>query len=387
MREIWRQGDLSVDAILQAGDFAHIREDWERLATHPAVDPDAYMSRLQDDGDVVGPAVLVARRAGVVVGLLVGRIEAKRLDFLVGHLPVYRVRARVLAGFEHGVIGADDPDVAAGYVGSIMHLLRRRTADFAHLACVDISAPIRRWARELPSRFCRSWVTDTDARWSLAIPATFEEFVASRSRNTRANIRRHEKQLLHAHPDVRVAVFGRGAAETLDALADVMEVCRKTYQFKLGLAPLCHPLARKTWDEGCRRARLVLALVYIGGRPVAFSYAHIYKSIALFMTPGYDPAFASLHVGEYSLLKLVQGLIAERDVAILDYGQGYLQYKESFGTSCTQEGHVRLFAPTPKGIYLNIVRTVTAGASSFLLAAAERLRVKNALKRILRRLR
>lgn len=384
MLELWRHDEIQVTAALSLQELAGVRAHWELLATHPAVDPDIYLARLQENDDICLPAILVVRKAGQIKGLFLGRIEHKRLDFRVGYLPVHRPRARVLAGLDRGLIGADDPQIAEAMVESIMRLLNEGIVDFAHLACIDVNAPIRRLAYRIPSKLCRSRMDGVEPRWTLDLPCSYDEFLASRSRNTRSNIRRHEKALLRVHPDVRVSVLRGNGAEVAHAHSDVVQVLRRTYQFKLGLGPLCHPLAHKIWDESCRLGRLIVVLIYVGKQPVAFSYAQIYKSAALYMTPGYDPAYASVHVGEYCLLQLIRTLSAEPGVTSLDYGLGYSQYKESFGTQCAQEGHVRIFAPSPKGAYLNVTRTATASATALLVSAAERLGLKRIIKSMLR---
>ncbi len=373
---------LNISAIFEKAELSAIRDFWSKMA-NPEIDPNIYLSRFQQD-NTINPAFLVAKRGGEIVTLLVGRIESKVLKFRIGYLPVYHVRAKVWAVSDRGIIGAMDPEIAMAMVQTIMNLLGKGVADFAHLACLDINSPIRRMALEMPAWSCRERACKIESRWFLKLPTTFENFLSTRSHKTRSNIRKNERALLKSHPDIKVQYFGLDKNVVGHALKDVMAVCRMTYQYKLGLSPLCSSHLEQDWELHGRLGRLALTLVYIQDKPVAFSYAHLYNDAAIFMTPGYDPAFSKLHVGQFASLKLIEQLIETGGFKCLDYGLGYAQYKESFGSEATQEGHVRIFAPTWKGIYLNLIRTCTTKISEMLTFAANRLGVKTFLKKLLR---
>jgi len=354
------------------------------MASHPAADPELFALHLVANPEWVAPACLVAKRGREIVGLLVGRIEAKRLEFRVGYIPLCRVHGRVLAVVDRGVYGAENAKVAKGFVRAIERLLSEGMADFAHFSSLSSSSPIREAASRLPAWYCREINCALEPRWYLAIPATYNEFLATRSKNTRGNLARHEKFLLSAKPEIRVVNYEPGNENALNALEAVMRVCRLTYQYRLGLSPLCLPGAKQVWESCCRLGRLALALVWVGERPVAFAYAQLYKGIALFMTPGYDPEFARFHVGEYATVRLIALLIKRQNVRVLDYGLGYAQYKQTLGTGCQMEGHVRIFASSWKGIVVNSLRTITTLGSGVLLQSAEKLGVRGVLRRLLR---
>lgn len=384
MTEIWHNGRLAVDLVLEVNELGAVRPHWDCLAAHPKVDPEIYLGDLARSVNVIGPAVMIARRDSVVVGLLIGKLQYMWLDVRVAWLRVFRTRGRVLAVLDGGLIGADDPEVAEAFLCATVKLLRQRLVDYAHLAAIDVSQPLWTLAQSRVPWLGRCHATSTESRWFLALPDTYDAFLASRSRKTRSHIRQNEKTLMRTHPAVRVERFGRGDTRLHAAFSDVMTVFKNTYQCKLGLSALGDARAQARWDELCRLQRLILALVYIGHRPVAFSYAQVFKTTAALMTPGYDPGLAQVNVGQYCLLQLIQALIGDKTLRTLDYGLGYSQYKESLGSGYTKQGHLRLFAPTFKGVYLNLIRSSTTAASSIARGTVAKLGLRSYVKRLWR---
>jgi CelD/BcsL family acetyltransferase involved in cellulose biosynthesis len=345
--------------------------------------------RLKSDEESVAPACLVVRRGHEVIALVIGTILTRPLDFKVGYVPIGSAHTRVLAVPDHGFLGRQDPSVARAVVRALVELLKGGVAELAHLACVGSDSALREAVTEVASGWCRGRLEFLEDRWSLTLGKDFDAFLASRSKNTRGQIRRHERRFLEAHASVRMVNVGQqlGSVDRIlvDALPDVKAVLQTTYQFRLGLTPLCRGSAEEELALLGRLGRLALTVVYVGERPVAFSYAHIYKGTAVFGTPGYDPAFAAFHAGEYALVQLIRVLFARGDVTALDYGLGYSQYKEAFGSSLAREGHLRIFAPTPRGLLLNCARTGTSAANQSLRGLARGLGLTAKLKRLLRK--
>lgn len=67
-----------------------------------------------------------------------------------------------------------------------------------------------------------------------------------------------------------------------------------------------------------RLGRLYVAIAYIAGEPVTFSYVYGLKGRALLKTLGYNPEYAHVSMVQYSLLKLIRTLIESLSVKVLD---------------------------------------------------------------------
>jgi CelD/BcsL family acetyltransferase involved in cellulose biosynthesis len=99
-------------------------------------------------------------------------------------------------------------------------------------------------------------------------------------------------------------------------------------------------------------------VLYLDGKPVAFHHGELYGGRFRLGRPGYDPDFASLRVGVYLLLYLIEDLCRDETARVLDYGAGDADYKRRLGTRSWQEDNVIIFAPTVYAASVNLVRTV-----------------------------
>ena len=139
----WRKAGISVSAAIETSGLAGVRKDWYRHATHPSVDPTEYSPRLNEGGAVARPAMLVVRESNRVVAVVVAKLAEMDLDFRVRYRHAFRTRGRVLAVADRGAMGSNGPEVATAVAESILTLPRRGFADFANLACVDVTDPMR----------------------------------------------------------------------------------------------------------------------------------------------------------------------------------------------------------------------------------------------------
>lgn len=363
-------------------DLDKIVSIWEQMAMHPSVDPEIRAAQF-DDEPGVKPCITVVRSGDRIEGMVVGDVREIRLELKLKYFTLLRPHARVIRIFDKGLIGCEKEDVVEELLKVLPTLCNACSADFIHLACIPESHPIRKFLTE---RFHGQVLANPlEPRWVLTIPGSWEEFLKSRSSNTRYNIRRHERKLKEGCKSLETALHFPGDEESLEGMwSDVMEIFRSTYQYRLGLSPLKDLKARRTWDHLNRVGRLAVTLLRMDGRPVAFAWAQIYKDCALLGTPGYDPRVADLFVGEFAILRLIELLINIGKLNVLDYGLGYSQYKQTLGTSCQLEGHIRVYSTSPKGKRLYSLMKGINGLNALVNKSTERIGVKRLLKRFAR---
>jgi CelD/BcsL family acetyltransferase involved in cellulose biosynthesis len=216
------------------------------------------------------------------------------------------------------------------------------------------------------------------------VPGTLDEFVASRSKKTRDNLKRYAKKLLRDHGDeLSLRVFSK--PEEIDELfAAVEEVAAKTYQRGLGVAIADGAEHRRLIGVGLERGWFRAYVLSLAGRPVAFWPGTAFRGTFSVGTPGYDPAFAEYRVGMYVLLRVIEDLCADEGIDVLDFGPGEAAYKRQLGNESWEEEDVLVFARTLRGIRVNASRTIVAGAVTGAQAAVEKAGVDGWLRRRLR---
>jgi CelD/BcsL family acetyltransferase involved in cellulose biosynthesis len=123
------------------------------------------------------------------------------------------------------------------------------------------------------------------------------------------------------------------------------------------------PRERAVLELAARRGFLRAWVLWIEDRPVAFWYGLAYGGTFYIGSPGYDPAFRDLRVGQYLQMRMMEDLCAEPGMTRLDYGFGDAQYKRSFGERSWRETDIMIFRPSFRALRANATRSAVAGAA------------------------
>ena len=254
---------------------------------------------------------------------------------LAGLLPLYEAgpeRLRVLGGVD--VSDYLDLIAPAGSEEDVWHaLLQHRAAQHVEwdLHAVRAASP----TAEILPRIAPSWglrvVAEVEERCPvLALPATWDEYLARLSGKDRHELKRKMRKLERELPAVTVSVHA-GAEGWDEALGRFLTLHRLS---KAGKARFMDArmerffrdvtlsLARKGWGR--------LWFLESEGVPVAsFLCAEHGGSVGLYNS-GFDPAHARLAPGIVLLAHMIRDAI-ERGVPVFDFLRGEESYKRDFG--------------------------------------------------------
>ena len=129
---------------------------------------------------------------------------------------------------------------------------------------------------------------------------------------------------------------------------------------------------------------LLCYLLYLEGQPAAFWMGPFYGQVFYSDFIGFDPAYSKYSPGTVLQAKVVEDLCARQAVGI-DFGPGDALYKARLGTNCHEEASLYVYAPTLRGLVLNLLRTLTALVDKTAKGFARRLGLFSMLKRISRK--
>jgi CelD/BcsL family acetyltransferase involved in cellulose biosynthesis len=98
----------------------------------------------------------------------------------------------------------------------------------------------------------------------------------------------------------------------------------------------------------------------------------------------YDGEFGKYSPGMFLIVKVIEGFCDgnREGVARIDFATGHAQYKQVLANQEWQEDSVYIFAPSAKGISLNLVRSLVCAIDQ---AAKKMLARTNLLQRIKKR--
>jgi Acetyltransferase (GNAT) domain len=330
------------------------RVQWDgEQAEHPY-----FLAAARVRGDA--PFALFVRDGDRPVAAAVGRIERRRLETRVGYLRVYAPSVGLLQIVPGGIV-ADDPEPL---VGALRGVLAGGEVDALALPALPVETELFGALRTLGGPLERQRLIPTWTRRRLVLPATFEEYLASRSRKVRAGLRYDAKKLLEALGDDLAVEIVRDPSDLDRVVHDLDAVAAATYQRALGAGFV---------DTGERRTLLRVALEHgwarpfllrHRGEPVGYWLCSVHRDRITLNTTGYLPAYAPYRVGVYLLMRVIEDGCADPSLRVLDFGPGRSAYKERFSGEGYEERNLLVYAPTWRARRINLARTAVLGVGT-----------------------
>jgi hypothetical protein len=307
-----------------------------------------------------------------------GRIETRRLDTRIGYLRVYAPRVRVLQIVPGGLAGND----VGGLREVVAALLRDGEVDAVSLPALPIESAAYREFAELGGPLERQRFVPVWERRLLDLPATFDEFLAGRSRKTRFGVRYDGKRLEEELGDSLSVAVHRDAEALSTLTAELERVARTSYQRAVGGGFVDTPAQREllgiALDHGWARAYVLSAR----GGPIAYWLCSVHGGTITLRGTAYVPEHAKLRPGIYLLMRLIEDACADPSLATLDFGPGRSSYKRHFSNRGYAEQNLLVFAPRLRPRAVNMTRSSLLGVGAGLrrgldaVGGTERLRTE-----------
>jgi hypothetical protein len=371
-------GNVTVRILTTVAEIETLRAFWTSHCGHRDGEMDFCLEHIQTSTNTQRPHVIVFYREGQPRALLAGRLDENKLEQRFGYIRVPAITSRALMFM--GFRGEETPESCWHIVESLVGTLERGEADYAQIPTYD-GAAIYRAALEIPGLLSRDHAPELSQNYLLRLRGDFKQVHAGLSQNLRDQIRRKKKKI---HADFagqyRFDCYTE-VAELAAAISDIEEVAGKSYQRGLGVG------FRNSASMSCRlqfcaqRGWLRVMVAYLGGQPAAFSIGTVCNGTYTSDFLGFDPKFRVYSIGTVLQSELIERCCNE-GVQVMDFSAGYADYKRRFGNDSVTVARVYVFAPRPKGLYLNAMRTLTSGVNrggKFLLTKAGAIsKIKNA---------
>ena len=315
-------------------------------------------------------------------GLLVGRIDHRRLDFRVGYFRL-RPRAKVIYFVHGGQRGNISLENSKLLVDEICQSLARREAEVAYLNFLRPDSPIYMWARKMPGFVSRDYICTEQPHFAMAIPRSRQEFYRGLSSKVRKNQRWQAKKLVSDFRGaVKICCF-RAVTELDDLIRDVDQIARKSYQRGLGVGFVDAPEIRERLQLEAQQGWLRAYVLYIKDRPCAFWIGDVHQGTFWSDYMGYDPELAKYSPGMYLIMNVIEGFCngGEYGLTEVDFAPGHAQYKEVLSNRQWTETSVYIFAQSVKGIELNLFRFFTNGIDKAVKKTLGQTRLFRSIKK------
>jgi hypothetical protein len=380
--------NYEVEVARSSQEAGSLRTAWESLLERepaPAFDssPDRYEAILESQADAhPRPHILLIRKRGEPVAMVLGKIWTLRLRCSIGYLTFSLPPLRCL-DVKHGwILGQVTGEVAHVLLTEIRKSLRSSEAQTARFQGLNTQSALYEAIAKAVHGPRLGYCGRIETHRTMRVPASLDAFYQSCSHKHRANLRRYYRNLEERYGKELVITRydGEDAVDLFGTTAEQISV--NTYQHALGsgivydrnLRSLMRHIARRGWLRG--------HILFLDGEPCAFQYGVVYRGQYFLEQMGFDPRWKDQCVGTYLFLHVLRELCRpDSGVRTIDFGSGDADYKSSYGDNEWKEAHVFVFAPHLYPISVNLLRTSITGLNLGIQRMVDKVGVTNWLKR------
>ena len=357
-------------------ELASVRDAWCEHQWHPWGDYDYYVGQTACKEGYVRPNTLVVEEDGRVVALVAASVHDDLMPWRLGSLVLLRTRARTLQVGTGSILGDCSGDRAEAVAEELMRTLEQGEFDLLHLQQIPGEQELLSAVRRRASPLARDRFPRSSGGGILELPASWDDFLKSRSRSSRKGLRSSINRIRRElGPELRLTCLRR--PEELETLiADSVAVAQLTYQETLGVGFRDRPQTRRLLEHAAEAGWLRGYLLYIGDRPIAFWHGLLYRGTFLIRDTGFDPELSELSPGTYLLSRVVEALCEDPDCQRIDFGAMQAEYKRRFSSYPVEFVSTYVFGRSLRGRTMTCIRTLTGAAdrSARALLGSERSR-------------
>jgi hypothetical protein len=374
--------ERSVKALRTLAELEEIRCEWESWPGNRDSEVESYLTFLRSNPRTLRPHVLVVYRGEKPESILVGRIDRGHISCRLGYLKA-DLPARILC-FVYGALRGKSSEENCGLiVSSILGSLSDGEADVAYMNFLKEDSELCRLAKVKPGLLSRDYVLVTQQHYAAALPTSVDEFYRGLSPKVRKNQKRQARRLEEQFSGKLAVRCFRKVADIEKLVADVGSVASRSYQRRLGVGFFDCARTREQLRLKAENGWLLAYVLYLSERPCAFWIGDINRKTFGSDYVGYDEEFARHSPGMYLIMKVIEGFCDSHPYGVseVDFGPGHAQYKEVLSNQAWWETCVHIFAPTLKGVSLNLARTLIVGLDQLTKKALARTNLLQKVKR------
>jgi Acetyltransferase (GNAT) domain len=362
-----KEGPLAFRTIRDLDELEALRWIWKSWPGSRDSDPDFFSGMVRSRGGGCLPHVIVVSRNGEPEAILVGLRERRKMPFKMGCFTICRPELNVLEFVQGALRGNGSEENSAALVREVMKSLAAGAGDLAVWKRLDVESPLYKCAVQFPSFALRDHSRCINEHWWLThLPKTLDALFMSKGHSQLSKLRRKFKNVLNRLAgEVQIRCF-RSPTDLGLAISDMEEIASKTDKRQIfGVGFFDTPQIRQRMALAAAKEWLRIYILYIEKKPAAFWMGTIYEGCLQGDHVGYDAVWSTFSPGIFLFLNILNEL-RDEDIKIADVGCGYGQLQQCLGDLRRLESQVEIYAPTMRGVGLNLLRTVIHRATEFL---------------------
>lgn len=362
-----KEGPPAFRTIRDLDELEALRWIWKSWPGSRDSDPDFFSGMVRSRGSGCLPHVIVLSRNAEPEAILVGLRERRKMPFKLGCFTICRPELNVLEFVQGALRGNASEENSAAFVREVIKSLDAGAGDLAVWKRLDVESPLYKSALQFPSFALRDHSRCANEHWWLThLPKTLDALFMSKGRSQRSKLRRKFKNVLNRLAgEVQIRCF-RSPADLGLAISDMEEIASKTDKRQVfGVGFFDTPQIRQQMALAAEKGWLRIYILYIEEKPAAFWMGTLYDGCLQGDHVGYDAVWSKFSPGIFLFLNILNELRGE-DIKIVDVGCGYGQLQQCLGDLRRVESQIKIYAPTMRGVGLNLLRTVIHRATEFV---------------------
>jgi GNAT acetyltransferase-like protein len=330
-----------------------LRPLWTAWSHNLNTDLDYYLDNLKRDPTVLRPYVITVSKRGIPQAMLVGLVRKCRVSTVVSSVNIHGPKARVLEVIAGGRMGLESAGSDRLFVLQLHKALRSGRVDLVCFQRLPMQSQLLRELRQMPGFLMKERVPHIFRYLVAPLAPTFGKRAPALSGKNGREARRKTRILQRAFPGrTRFHCFSE-PGELEDGLRDATTVRVTTWQHYLDGRVLNAPNARAKFAFCAQQGWLRIYVLYVDGSPVAFLIGQHYQQKFYCQHAGYRPDFARYSVGSLLTAWAFESL-ASAGVEQVDLGEGGQEHNRRMGGLVCKEGLVHVYAPTLRGLSVNL---------------------------------
>ena len=354
---------LAFHTIRELQELGTLREFWESWPGTRDSDFDFFSGLVRSRGQDCRPHVIVLTRKAAPDAMLIGLREHKKVPLKLGYITIAQPEVNILEFVRGGLRGNASEANCTALVQEVMRSLEEGDADLAYWE-LDVRSPFYNRALRLPSFASRDHAHCIVEHWLMNFPKGLDAFFRSLGRRRRSFLRRKYKRVLGLLSGKMQIHSFRSITDLESAISDMEEIASKTDRRLFGDGFFDTPQMRAQMLVAAQMGWLRAYVLYLEEKPAAFWMGNLYDGCLHADHAGYDPVWSRFSPGIFLFLKVLEDL-RDEDINAVDFGWGNTQLNRSFADVRHIESHVHIYAPTLRGIQLNLLHTTAHRITHF----------------------
>ena len=365
--------------LTRTDEFESVSSWWKARQYRRESDYDYFTTYLLTRPNLIGPHMVVATRDGEPSAMMAAYITSAPLPVYIGFIRFGQFSLRTLIIPYGGFVGDIDHDTMSVFLSEIKKLLSNGSIDMVHAAFIERDSLVERELRRSRMWMFRGYQPEITHQF-IDLADTVEgmyEQIQAKKRKWLYQMRALERDY---GGEVTFEVFTK--LEDVDRLLALAgAVSSKTWKAGSGVDIITSRHRNQYLLWAAQTGRMRGYVLSVKNSPVSFWIGSRFGTTFYLDYCDFDTEYRKYSMGHLTLIKLYEDLIRSTDIRTVDFQADNIAYKKRYGNRSILERHVRLFAPTLRGLVLNLVDSGTTFTTAMGGKVLEKGDIKTKLKR------